>query len=156
MAQWLDEGYLVEIGGQFFQRLQLRRVGDWVEFRGAVEWDGNSLNPNNPSPTSTDDIAEKFVTEDSEWQGHGPLPEEYRPPGGAYMLVPTDPVNTPNDRMIARLQILDTGEMQWESALLAGDLAPLTVFWFDGCRYHVGNRNDEVPPEGYVQHWPNP
>lgn len=175
MGQWLDEGYLIDIA-ESFQRFQMRRVGDWVEMRGYVEWDGNSNNPNPANPGGeSEDTASSLVSR-AVWWAHGPLPEEFVPPRLTTVHVAVDypNANAPDSSQIPPTQALlitggpdilfaTGGEMLWRPVAAwhtvaphFGFFRPLTVWCFDNVRYYVGDRNDEVPPEGYVQHWPNP
>lgn len=164
LAQWMDEGYLSGDGGGF-ERVQVRRVGDWVEMRGHAEWDGNSNNPNDAMQTY--EYASALVSFDHAWS-HGPLPEEFRPPGFSSISVIIDGANSHPPAGFAATQtqallVTSNGEMLWRPidawstvAPHFGFYQPLTVYCFDNTRYYVGDDNVPVPPEGYVQHWPNP
>lgn len=164
LAQWLDEGYLVDIGAGF-QRAQIRRVGDWVEMRGYVEWDGNSNNPD--ESIQFYEYAATLVTTAGGYS-HGPLPEEFRPPGLSSISVIVDGSNSHAPAGFAATQtqallMTSSGEMLWRPidawstvSPNFGFYQPLTVYCFDNTRYYVGDDNIETPATGYVQHWPNP
>jgi hypothetical protein len=162
MGQYIDEGYLIALGAAF-QRFQVRRVHDWVEMRGDLEWDGNSGNPDNPGG----DYAESLVSILHAWS-HGPLPEDLTPEITTQVAIPLNPtnVNVPAGEAATQAQVLQiggNGEMLWQPIAAwqtvsphFGFYGPLTLWNFDGCRYYVGEANDEEPPSGYVQFWPNP